>query len=78
MASCIIATMSLPHDLRLYSTPASNADGSVTMSLRFALTPEEFAFATGNGIIPADTEEIEMIGNLPAIHDLHLPSTTLQ
>jgi hypothetical protein len=48
------------------------------MSLRFALTPEEFAFATGNGIIPADTEEIEMIGNLPAIHDLHLPSTTLQ
>ena len=68
----------LPNDIHLYSAPVSNSDGSITMSLRFALTPEEFAFAQASGIIPEDTTEIEMIEDLPSLHDLHMPATVLQ
>jgi hypothetical protein len=48
------------------------------MSLRFALTAEEFAFATENGIIPDETTEIDMIQDLPQMHDLHFPAQLLQ
>ena len=68
----------LPNDIHLYSAPVSNHDRSITVSLRFALTPEEFAFAISSGIIPDDTTEIEMIQNLPSLHDLHMPATVLQ
>jgi hypothetical protein len=78
VALCYNPTMSLPHDLKLYSVPASNTDGTVTMSLRFALTAEEFAFATENGIIPDETTEIDMIQDLPQMHDLHFPAQLLQ
>lgn len=70
--------MSLPQDLRLYSAPVSNHDGSITISLRFALTAEEFDFAQANGIIPDDTTEIEMIQELPSVHDIHFPAAVLQ
>lgn len=68
----------LPLDMKLYSAPVSNHDGSITISLRFALTAEEFEFAKENGIIPEDTAEIDMIQDMPSMHDLHFPAQLLQ
>lgn len=70
----------LPTDLQLYSAPVSNADGSITVSLRFAMSPAEFEFARTNGIIPEDTSQILDIVpfELPALHDLHLAPTPMQ
>ena len=70
--------MSLPHDLKLFSGTVSNSDGSVIVSMRFAMTAEEFSFAEANGLLPEDTAEIEMIGQLPAVHDIHFPAQLLQ
>lgn len=68
----------LPLDMKLYSAPVSNHDGSITISLRFAMTDEEFEFAHANGLIPPDTSLIEMIENMPSLHDFHFSPSTLQ
>lgn len=68
----------LPHDLKLYSGTVGNSDGSVIISLRFAMTKEEHAFAEANGLLPEDTAEIDLIADAPQMHDLHMPAQVLQ
>jgi hypothetical protein len=68
----------LPNDLKLFSGTVGNHDGSIIVSMRFAMTQEEHDFAQANGLLPGDTAEIEMIQDLPSMHDLHFPPTALQ
>jgi hypothetical protein len=72
--------MILPPDLKIFSAPCGNPDGSTVISLRFLMTQEEFDFAMANDIIPADTAEVLEIqaAELPALHDLHMPASTMQ
>ena len=70
--------MSLPHNLKLYSGTVTNHDGSVIVSLRFAMSPTEFEFAVANDLLPDDTAEIEMMGQVPSLHDFHASPQVMQ
>jgi hypothetical protein len=72
--------MLIPPDLKIFSGTCGSPDGVTVVSLRFLLTKEEFDFAKANDIIPEDTTEVLHMESfeLPALHDIHMPSAVLQ